>query len=58
MTDSEQLSRFGQELKILITRFCETHEVTYAAMVGALFITAIDLSNELIERERDRSDDD
>lgn len=40
MDEAEQIDRFNDQLDKLIDTFVKEHDVTYAAMIGALFLKA------------------
>lgn len=52
-TQDEQASQFGHELDKVIDRFRDEYDISYAAMIGALYFRAHSLANELEEIERD-----
>lgn len=51
MTDREQTEHFANELGNLIDRFRSEYEITLAAVIGTLQITATSLTIEAIDRE-------
>lgn len=44
MTETEQIDRFSDELDRLVERFVGEHDVSVAAVVGALFLKAHQLA--------------
>lgn len=51
MTETEQIDRFNDELDRLIARFVSEHDVSYAAMIGALHLKIYHLCEDSCEPE-------
>ncbi len=51
MSESEQIKHFGDEIDKLVDRFRREYDITYAAVVGTLFMKAHLICNEADERE-------
>lgn len=46
MDEAEQIDRFNDALDKLIDTFVKEHDVTYAAMIGALYLKQHQLAQE------------
>lgn len=51
MTEQEQIFHFGDELDRLVNRFRSEYEISYAAIVGVLFMKAHLLCGEAGNQE-------
>ena len=56
-TQDEQASQFGHELDRLIDRFRDEYDISYAAMIGALYFRAHSLANELEEINQEEGEE-
>lgn len=51
VTEPEQIDRFNDQLDKLIDTFVKEHDVTYAAMIGALYLKMHHLAEDSQEDE-------
>lgn len=57
MTDREQIEAFGRDLDALVERYRAEFELTYAAVIGLLYVKATQLTIEASSDDDDEEED-